>query len=83
MKEKFRSYVQGIRDTARELGDEVPAGMEEGDEAPVNEDAGELDGFEYLRGQVAALLSHAKGADKANAKIANDVSCRANGITPD
>lgn len=72
MSQKFRSYVQGIRNAARELGDEVPSGMEEGDESPINEDAGELDGFEYLRGQVAALLSHATRADKVNSKIAND-----------
>ena len=83
MAEKFRSYVQGIRDTARELGDEIPQGMEEGDSPSVNEDAGELDLLEYIRGQITGLIEHVKRTDRASARIANDVSCRANGIIPD
>lgn len=83
MAERFRSYVQGVRDTAREIGDEIPQGMEEGDSPSVDEDAGELDVQEYMRGQITALVEHIKKTDAANTRIANDVNCRANGIVPD
>jgi hypothetical protein len=79
MTNKFRSYVQGLRKTALELGDKVPPGMEEGDEPSV----GESDMLEYMRGQIVSLVAHVKRKDAANARIANDVSCRANGIIPD
>ena len=56
--QSWRSFVQGVRETAVELGDPVPDGMEEGDVAPADEDRGELDRHEYLRGQVRAIIGH-------------------------
>lgn len=83
MSEKFRSYVQGVRDTASEIGDDIPDGMHEGDYQSVSEDAGDLDLVEYMRGQITALVDHIKRTDAINRSVANDVSCRANGIIPD
>jgi hypothetical protein len=61
---KYKSYIQGLRETAIELGDKVPDGMLEGDEPPVDETA--LDLMEYMRGQITALLAHIKSSDAAN-----------------
>ena len=63
MSEKFQSYTQGYRDTCIELGDDAPDGYQLGDSPDVSEEALVLE--EYLRGQVAALISHIKQKDAA------------------
>ena len=60
----YRSYIKGVRDACRELGDPVPNGYEEGDSPLVSEEG--LDLREYLRGQVVAIIDHIKRANRAH-----------------
>jgi len=66
MSVKYESYVQGIRETAQEIGDTVPLACK-----LVPQVAEQfLDTQEYMRGQVCAIIEHLR-----NVKIAKAEDC--------
>jgi len=77
-KKSLASYTAGVADAAQALGLQYDGDVERPDE-----DAGELDMTEYMRGQINMILECLAQERKARKSTANAISCMLNGIKPD